>query len=55
MPIIFASSLLMIPGVGFGLLAGAFETGGTMFKALNLLSLTMQDQARTSSTCSTSR
>lgn len=45
MPIIFASSLLMIPGVGFGLLAGAFETGGPMFKGLNYLSLTMQDQA----------
>jgi preprotein translocase subunit SecY len=45
MPIIFASSLLMIPGVAFGLLAGAFETGGPLFKALNLVSLTMQDQA----------
>ncbi|QEF97314.1 Protein translocase subunit SecY [Stieleria maiorica] len=45
MPIIFASSLLMIPGVFFGLLAGAFETGGAIFKGLNLVSLTMQDQA----------
>ena len=45
MPIIFASSLLMIPGVAFGLLAGAFETGGWAFKTLNLVSLTMQDQA----------
>ena len=35
----------MIPGVAFGLFAGVFETGGTMFKGLNLLSLTMQDQA----------
>lgn len=45
MPIIFASSLLMIPGVMFGLLAGAFETGGFVFMSLNLVSLTMQDQA----------
>ena len=45
MPIIFASSLLMIPGVFFGLMAGAFETGGAIFKGLNLVSLTMQDQA----------
>ncbi len=45
MPIIFASSLLMIPGVFFGLMAGAFETGGEIFKGLNLVSLTMQDQA----------
>ena len=45
MPIIFASSLLMIPGMLFAFMAGAFESGGTMFKALNLLSLTMQDQA----------
>ncbi|QDT12307.1 preprotein translocase subunit SecY [Planctomycetes bacterium K23_9] len=45
MPIIFASSLLMIPGMLFAVLAGWFESGGGMFKALNLLSLTMQDQA----------
>ncbi|MEO1619151.1 MAG: preprotein translocase subunit SecY [Planctomycetota bacterium] len=45
MPIIFASSLLMIPGVAFGALAGLFEPGGIMFGALNLIGLTMQDQA----------
>jgi preprotein translocase subunit SecY len=45
MPIIFASSLLMIPGVGFGMMAGLFEPGGMMFNAMNLLGLTMQDQA----------
>ncbi len=45
MPIIFASSLLMIPGVGFGMMAGLFEPGGMMFSAMNLLGLTMQDQA----------
>src|SRR6056297_1006934 len=45
MPIIFASSLLMIPGVMFGFLAGQFESGGTMFSGLNMLSLTMSDQS----------
>jgi preprotein translocase subunit SecY len=45
MPIIFASSLLMIPGMLFAFMAGMFESGGAMFKGLNLLSLTMQDQA----------
>ena len=45
MPIIFASSLLMIPSLLFGVLAGQFESGGTMFKAFNLISLTMGDQA----------
>ena len=44
MPIIFASSLLMIPGVAFGFMAGLFETGGTLFKGFNLFSLTMSDQ-----------
>jgi len=44
MPIIFASSLLMIPGVLFGFMAGYFESGGTMFNGLNLISLTMSDQ-----------
>jgi len=44
MPIIFASSLLMIPGVLFGFMAGYFESGGTLFNGLNLVSLTMSDQ-----------
>ncbi len=44
MPIIFASSLLMIPGVFFGFMAGQFDTEGGVFKALNLVSLTMSDQ-----------
>ena len=44
MPIIFASSLLMIPGVAFGFMAGWFESGGSFFKAFNLISLTMSDQ-----------
>ncbi|MEM6470563.1 MAG: preprotein translocase subunit SecY [Planctomycetota bacterium] len=45
MPIIFASSLLMIPGVAFSAMAGLFEPGGLMFGAMNLVGLTMQDQA----------
>lgn len=45
MPIIFASSLLMIPGVAFGMMAGLFEPGGMLFNAMNLVGLTMQDQA----------
>ena len=44
MPIIFASSLLMIPGIAFALFAGLFKTGGFMFKAMNLIGLSMQDQ-----------
>ncbi|TWU05500.1 preprotein translocase subunit SecY [Stieleria varia] len=44
MPIIFASSLLMIPSVFFGFMAGQFDTEGSMFKGLNLISLTMGDQ-----------
>ena len=44
MPIIFASSLLMIPGVMFGFLAGRFESGGGLFNVLNLFSLTLSDQ-----------
>ena len=44
MPIIFASSLLMIPGIAFALLAGVFETGGPLFKAFNYVGLTMSDQ-----------
>ena len=45
MPIIFASSLLMIPGVAFGLLSAGFEPGGTLFNSLSYLSSIMQDQA----------
>ncbi len=45
MPIIFASSLLMIPGMLFALMAGMCDTDGSAFRVLNLLSLTMQDQA----------
>ncbi|MBB3208404.1 preprotein translocase subunit SecY [Rhodopirellula rubra] len=44
MPIIFASSLLMIPGVFFGFLAGQFDSSGPLFRGLNLISLTMGDQ-----------
>ncbi|GAA5509926.1 preprotein translocase subunit SecY [Novipirellula caenicola] len=44
MPIIFASSLLMIPGVMFGFLAGRFESGGSVFNVMNLFSLTLSDQ-----------
>jgi preprotein translocase subunit SecY len=45
MPIIFASSLLMIPGMLLGGLAGLFESGGMLFKALNYMGLTLNDQA----------
>ncbi|MCC9644204.1 preprotein translocase subunit SecY [Rhodopirellula sp. JC740] len=44
MPIIFASSLLMIPGVLFGFMAGQFDPDGSLFRAFNLISLTMSDQ-----------
>ncbi|TWU16881.1 preprotein translocase subunit SecY [Allorhodopirellula heiligendammensis] len=44
MPIIFASSLLMIPGVFFSFLAGRFDSSGTLFRALNTVSLTLSDQ-----------
>ncbi|MFG0262360.1 MAG: preprotein translocase subunit SecY [Novipirellula sp. JB048] len=44
MPIIFASSLLMIPGVMFGFLAGRFEGGSGAFNVLNMFSLTLNDQ-----------
>ncbi|WP_047812381.1 preprotein translocase subunit SecY [Rhodopirellula islandica] len=44
MPIIFASSLLMIPGVLFGFLAGQFASDGALFRGFNLISLTMSDQ-----------
>src|SRR6056297_3549906 len=45
MPIIFASSLLMIPGVFFGFMAGYFESGSTGFRWLNMVGLSMQDQS----------
>ena len=44
MPIIFASSLLIIPGMLLGGLAGMFESGGSMFRAFNYLGLTLNDQ-----------
>ncbi len=44
MPIIFASSLLMIPGVMFGFMAGQFETGGFLFKAFHMASSTLNSQ-----------
>ncbi len=45
MPIIFASSLLMIPGVIFGYLAQTFTTGSTMFNAFSRTSSTLNDQS----------
>jgi len=45
MPIIFASSLLMIPGVMLGFLTQYFTTGSAMFRSLNLASSTLNDQA----------
>ncbi|QDV64645.1 Protein translocase subunit SecY [Crateriforma conspicua] len=45
MPIIFASSLLMIPGVFFGFMAGLFETDSSLFRWLNMIGLSMQDQS----------
>jgi preprotein translocase subunit SecY len=44
MPIIFASSLLMIPGVLLGFLGQYFATGSGMFKTMNLASSTLNDQ-----------
>ena len=43
MPIIFASSLLMIPGMLFGVLASRFETGGVLFKGFHLLGASLTD------------
>ena len=43
MPIIFASSLLIIPGMLMGGIASMFESGGFMFNTLNLVSLTLND------------
>lgn len=45
MPIIFASSLLMIPGMAFAGLASAVGSDSGLFKPFNLLSLTLSDQA----------
>ena len=45
MPIIFASSLLMIPGLLMGGLAGWVGSESILFKPLNLIGLTMGDQA----------
>lgn len=45
MPIIFASSLLMIPGVFFSFLAGRFDSSGMLFRTLNTVSLTLSDQS----------
>ena len=45
MPIIFASSLLMIPGVIFGFLAQSFSTGGSMFNLFTRASGTLNDQS----------
>jgi preprotein translocase subunit SecY len=45
MPIIFASSLLMIPGMLLGGLASAAGSESIFFKPLNLIGLTMNDQA----------
>lgn len=45
MPIIFASSLLMIPGVLMGLVAGWFSTDGTAFYLFNLVGGSLQDQS----------
>ncbi len=45
MPIIFASSLLMIPGVLFGFLSQSFATGSTPFKMFSRVSGTLNDQS----------
>lgn len=45
MPIIFASSLLMIPGLLMGGLASYVGSESILFKPLNLIGLTMNDQA----------
>ncbi len=44
MPIIFASSLLMIPGVLLGFLGQYFATGSGLFKTFTLASSTLNDQ-----------
>jgi preprotein translocase subunit SecY len=45
MPIIFASSLLMIPGVLFGFLAQSFAAGGGLSNAFSRMSGTLNDQS----------
>jgi preprotein translocase subunit SecY len=45
MPIIFASSLLMIPGMMLGGLASYVGSESLLFKPLNLFGLTLNDQA----------
>jgi len=45
MPIIFASSLLMIPGVIFGFLAQSFTTGSSLFNGFTRMSSTLNDQS----------
>lgn len=45
MPIIFASSLLMIPGMMFGVMANNISSDSLLFSPFNILSLTMNDQA----------
>ena len=45
MPIIFASSLLMIPGMLMGGLASYAGSESPLFKPLNLIGLTLNDQA----------
>ncbi len=45
MPIIFASSLLMIPGVVLGFLGAYFETGSFLFRMFNMAGSTLNDQA----------
>lgn len=45
MPIIFASSLLMIPGVMFGFLAGRFEPSSGFFRIFQMMSDVMGNQS----------
>jgi len=45
MPIIFASSLLMIPGVAFGFMASAFDPESQLSRWFNMAGLSMQDQS----------
>ncbi len=45
MPIIFASSLLMIPGMLLGGLASYAGSESLLFKPLNYIGLTLNDQA----------
>ncbi len=45
MPIIFASSLLMIPGVLFSFLSQFFATGSPLFRGFSFASSTLNDQS----------